>query len=137
MIIMKALIFVFSLFFFLSCQHQSNSPVAGQNDAEETVDTIPKATTIFWVDKVKNNLTKKKDKPTSVSTVKVKAYIDSVGKVKIISYVKPQSKKVMEYLQYRLEIFRVKKIMLDSGYVKPGIQYVQLRYVPKRMQKYH
>lgn len=133
MIIMKALIILFCLFLLFSCQYQRNSQVADQNDTEETLDSIPKATAIFWVDKVKSNLTKKKDNPTSVRTVKVKAYIDSVGKVKIISYVKPQRKKVMDYLHYRLEIFRVTKIMLDSGYVKPGIQYVQLRYVPKRM----
>ena len=62
-------------------------------------------------------------------------YIDSLGKVKLLSYVKPQDSHVKSYLQYRLDIFRVKKIMLDSGYVKPGIQYVQLRYVPEKLTK--
>lgn len=134
---MKVLIFIlFSLLLFLSCQHTNRSQVASQDDVEEAVDSIPKATAIFWVDKSKSNLTQKKDYPFSVRTVKVKADIDSIGKVTVLSYVKPQDKKVIKYLQYRLDIFRVKKIMLDSGFVKTGVQYVQLRYVPDKMQKY-
>lgn len=134
---MKVLIFIFfCLFLFLSCQHANRSSVASQDDVEEAVDTIPKATAIFWVDKAKSDLTQKKDYPISVSTVKVKVDINSAGKVKVLSYVKPQDKKVVKYLQYRLDIFRVKKIMLDSGFVKPGIQYVQLRYVTDKMQRY-
>lgn len=134
---MKVLIFIFfCLFLFLSCQHANRSSVVSQDDVEEAVDTIPKATAIFWVDKAKSDLTQKKDYPISVSTVKVKVDINSAGKVKVLSYVKPQDKKVMKYLQYRLDIFRVKKIMLDSGFVKPGIQYVQLRYVTDKMQRY-
>lgn len=120
----------------MSCQHTNRSQVASQDDVEEAVDSIPKATAIFWVDKAKSNLTQKKDYPFSVRTAKAKVDIDSVGKVTVLSYVKPQDKKVMKYLQYRLDIFRVKKIMLDSGFVKPGVQYVQLRYVPDKMQKY-
>ncbi|WP_297329942.1 DUF4891 domain-containing protein [uncultured Bacteroides sp.] len=54
----------------------------------------------------------------------------------MLSYVKSQDKHVRKYLQHRLDIFRVTKIMLDSGFVKPGVQYVQLKYVPERMQKY-
>ena len=71
---------------------------------EEPVDTTPKATAIFWVDK---------------------------------DNTKPQSQRIKSYLQYRLEEFRVKKVMLDSGFVKPGVQYVQLRYLPGKLDAHH
>lgn len=135
---MKALLVLFfSLFLFLSCQHANRYQAAEQDDTKDVLDTIPKATTIFWVDKEKSKYTKKKDTPHSVRTAKAKVDIDSAGKIRVLSYVKPQEPRVINYLNYRLEIFRVTKIMLDSGFVKPGIQYVQLRYVPERMQKYH
>lgn len=134
---MKALLVLFFfLFLCLSCQHTNRSQATDQDDTKEVVDTTPKATTIFWVDKEKSKYTKKKDTPLPVRTAKAKVNIDSVGKIKVLSYVKSQEQKVINYLQYRLEIFRVTKIMLDSGFVKPGIQYVQLRYVPERMEKY-
>lgn len=134
---MKALLVLFfCLFMLLSCQHSNRSQVADQDDAKEVVDTTPKATTIFWVDKEKSKYTKKKDTPLPVRTAKAKVDIDSAGKIKVLSYVKPQEQRVINYLQYRLEIFRVTKIMLDSGFVKPGVQYVQLRYVPERMEKH-
>lgn len=132
---MKALLVLFfSLLIFLSCQNTGKSQIADSDDVEEAVDTIPKATAIFWVDKAKDN--KKKGSPTPIRTVKAKVDVDSLGKVELLSYVKPQSTRVKEYLQYRLEIFRVKKVMLDSGYVKPGVQYVQLRYVPENIKKH-
>lgn len=134
---MKALLVLFFfLFLCLSCQHTNRSQATDQDDTKEVVDTTPKATTIFWVDKIKSKLTKKKDNPTLVRTAKAKVDIDSAGKIKVLSYVKPQEQRVINYLHYRLEKFRVTKIMLDSGFVKPGIQYVQLRYVPERMEKY-
>ena len=129
------LLFFLSLFLLLSCQHRSQA--SDQDDSTEAAsDTTPKATAVFWVDKNKSKLTKKEDFAISASNVKVKVNIDSTGKVEILSYVKPQDKSVRNYLQYRLEIFRVTKTMLDSGFVKPGVQYVQLKYVPERMQKY-
>lgn len=63
--------------------------------------------------------------------------IDSLGKVNLLAYTKPQSQRIKSYLQYRLEVFRVKKVMLDSGFVKPGVQYVQLRYLPGKLDAHH
>lgn len=97
------------------------------------VDTTPKATAIFWVDKDKDYQAKKKDGPLSLRTVKARVEIDSLGKVNLLAYTKPQSQRIKSYLQYRLEEFRVKKVMLDSGFVKPGVQYVQLRYLPGKL----
>lgn len=34
------------------------------------------------------------------------------------------------YIRYRLKDFKVKKILMDNGYINPGEQYVQLRYIP-------
>ena len=41
-------------------------------DMEEPVDTTPKATAIFWVDKDKDYQAKKKDGPLSLRTVKAR-----------------------------------------------------------------
>ena len=101
------------------------------------VDTTPKATAIFWVDKDKDYQAKKKDGPLSLRTVKARVEIDSLGKVNLLAYTKPQSQRIKSYLQYRLEEFRVKKVMLDSGFVKPGVQYVQLRYLPGKLDAHH
>lgn len=126
------LLLFLSLFSLLSCMDANHSV---KEEQEETTDTTPKATAIFWVDKDKSLEARKKEGPISIRTVKAKVDIDSLGKVELLSYVKPQDSRVKSYLQYRLDVFRVKKIMLDSGYVKPGIQYVQLRYVPEKLTK--
>jgi hypothetical protein len=99
--------------------------------------STPKATAIFWVDKDKDYQAKKKDGPLSLRTVKARVEIDSLGKVNLLAYTKPQSQRIKSYLQYRLEEFRVKKVMLDSGFVKPSVQYVQLRYLPGKLDAHH
>lgn len=133
---MKTLLFLLlSLFMLLSCQGTDRSGKGGQEDMEEMADTTPKATAIFWVDKDKDSqIQEQKKNGISIRTVKAKVNIDPLGKVELLSYTKPQSQRVKSYLQYRLEIFRVKKVMLDSGFVKPGVQYVQLRYVPEKLR---
>lgn len=135
---MKALLVLFlSLFSLMSCLDVKRSRQGEwETQEEELPDSTPKATAIFWVDKGKYYQVQKKAGPIPIRTVKAQVDIDSLGKVKLLSYVKQQSLKVQNYLQYRLEYFRVKKIMLDSGYVKPGIQYVQLRYIPEKLNTY-
>lgn len=130
---MRLLLLLFlSLFSLLSCMDVNHSV---KEEQEETTDTTPKATAIFWVDKDTPFEAQKRKGPLSVRTIKAKVDIDSLGKVELLSYVKPQESRVKSYLQYRLDVFRVKKIMMDSGYVKPGVQYVQLRYVPEKLTK--
>ncbi|MFR7518227.1 MAG: DUF4891 domain-containing protein [Bacteroides uniformis] len=130
---MKTLLVLFLfLLSLLSCQDTNRSGKDVSEDMEEPVDTTPKATAIFWVDKDKDYQAKKKDGPLSLRTVKARVEIDSLGKVNLLAYTKPQSQRIKSYLQYRLEEFRVKKVMLDSGFVKPGVQYVQLRYLPRK-----
>lgn len=127
------LFFLFFSFFLLSCQQSGRAQAAGDEGEEEWMDTTPKATAIFWIDKSKDPL--KKEFPLPIRSVKTKVDIDAAGKVKILSYVKPQDGKVRKYIQHRMKTFRVSKMMLDSGFVKTGEQYVQLRYMPEKMPK--
>ncbi|ADV44278.1 DUF4891 domain-containing protein [Bacteroides helcogenes] len=127
------LFFLFFSFFLLSCQQSSHSQTTDEEGTKELMDTTPKATAIFWIDKSKDPL--KKEFPIPIRSVKTKVDIDSTGKVEILSYVKPQDGKVRKYIQHRMKMFRVSKIMLDSGFVKAGEQYVQLRYMPEKMPK--
>lgn len=136
---MKKSLFCLSLILFLcffSCRNSNHSSVRDEMCSSETsvaVDTTPKATVILWVDKYAKGNINKREKPIHIRTVKAKVNIDSTGSVTLLSFVKSQSVDVQNYLKKRLEMFRVTPIMLDSGYVKPGIQYVQLRYVPQKM----
>ena len=102
---------------------------------EEVADTLPRATAIFWIDKHRTMKQIPEDKRSSCTfrTVKARVNIDSVGQIHVLSYVKPQYKNVQRYIAKRLEVFRVTKPMLESGYIHTGEQYVQLRYMPDKM----
>lgn len=94
--------------------------------AKHPGDQTPKATAVFWVDKKD----KKENEPLKVRTVKVRVNIERNGKVTIKSYVNEQPGNVKNYLNQKLQTFRVTERMLSSGYIKTGDQYVQLRYIP-------
>ena len=67
---MKTLLVLFLfLLSLLSCQDTNCSGKDVSEDMEEPVDTTPKATAIFWVDKDKDYQAKKKDGPLSLRTV--------------------------------------------------------------------
>ena len=38
--------------------------------------------------------------------------------------------KVENYLLKRVEVYRIRKEIFEGGYLKPGEQYLQLRYLP-------
>ena len=100
---MKTLLVLFLfLLSLLSCQDTNRSGKDVSEDMEEPVDTTPKATAIFWVDKDKDYQAKKKDGPLSLRTVKARVEIDSLGKVNLLAYTKPQSQRIKSYLQYTL-----------------------------------
>lgn len=132
---MKTLLFFFfSLFLIIACQNGPKEEKAAKDAADSTfVDTFPKATAIFWVDK-RNWVRAEGILP--IATAKAKVVINEQGKVNLKSFIKRQDAKVQRYLRYHLEVFRVQKIMMDSGFVKPGEQYVQLRYMPEKAQKF-
>ena len=50
--------------------------------------------------------------------------------LELLSFVEQQSGNAQRYIRYRLKDFKVKKILMDNGYINPGEQYVQLRYIP-------
>ena len=92
---------------------------------DEECDTC-KATAILWVD-----YTRGRELPFHAITRKVKVYaeVSPFGKVEVLSYCKKQTMKVESYLKKRLEVFTIRKNVMEQGYVKPGRQYLQLHYV--------
>lgn len=124
---------LFSLCFagilIVSCNYEQKKKESKDVTIEEEIvsepDTTAKATAIFWVDK--ND--KRGNKPLKIRAVKANVIIDEDGKVEVISYVKPQPNAIMNYLNKKLEKFRVSKLMIENDYIKPGQQYVQLRYI--------
>ena len=86
------------------------------------VDTV-KATAIFWIDKAET----KHCKEWGFRTVKAKVLIHENGKVDLEAFVKKQSPDMEKYVRHHLAKFQVSEKMLESGYVQPGEQFVQLR----------
>ena len=123
---MKALLFSFFtlLCILFSCQPSPKAQDGGEEDAqEEFVDTTPKATAIFWIDKAET----KHCKEWGFRTVKAKVLIHENGKVDLEAFVKKQSPDMEKYVRHHLAKFQVSEKMLESGYVQPGEQFVQLR----------
>ncbi|MGN0048243.1 MAG: DUF4891 domain-containing protein [Bacteroides sp.] len=128
---MKKILLLFTILFLLpacrqTCQEEDTSTICEPEN-------IPKATAILWVDKNAAPMKGAQDGGPSLRTVKAKVTIDSLGQVNLHSFVKKQEPIVEEYLQYRLQEFRITPMYLDSGYIHPGTQYVQLRYVPGKV----
>lgn len=126
------LLFCLGFLLFASCRHKVKTSIEMEQDTL-FVDTFPKATAIMWIDK-------RKWVPAEgilpLATAKAKVEIQENGKVNLKSFVKKQPGNVQRYIRYHLEIFRVQKIMMDSGFVHPGEQYVQLRYMPEQAKKF-
>lgn len=126
------LLFFLGFLLFASCRHEVKTSIEMEEDTT-FVDTFPKATAIMWIDK-------RKWVPAEgilpLATAKAKVEIQESGKVNLKSFVKKQPGNVQRYIKYHLEIFRVQKIMMDSGFVHPGEQYVQLRYMPEKAKKF-
>lgn len=134
---MKALLFSFFtlLCILFSCQPSPKAQDSGEEDAqEEFVDTTPKATAIFWIDKHKEMPGQSSRRPGAVRSVKAKVNIHLAGRIEVLSYVKPQKGYIKSYINRRLETFRVRKVLMDSAYIKTGVQYVQLRYTPEKVE---
>ena len=61
---------------------------------------------------------------------KVYADVHADGSLKVLSWCKKQPMKVENYLLKRVAVYRIRKEMFEGGYLKPGEQYLQLRYLP-------
>ncbi|WP_455587145.1 DUF4891 domain-containing protein [Bacteroides sp.] len=130
---MRKLILFFGLFFLIVVSCQQRTKPADTTDAESLeIDTTPKATAVCWIDKAYSD----QNKLPVVRTAKAHVNVKALGKIELKSFVKQQPDYVQRYIRYRLTTFRVPKVMLDSGYVKPGEQYLQLRYFPDLAAEY-
>lgn len=86
-----------------------------------------KAKAILWVDYKRG---RKITDGTPIRTVKVYADVHADGSLKVLSWCKKQPMKVENYLLKRVEVYRIRKEIFEGGYLKPGEQYLQLRYLP-------
>ena len=102
----------------------------GNPGKEKSACETQKATAILWVDR---NGNEKLTKYGSVSTVKVHTNVYSDGTFRILSYCKRQEKEVIEYLNKRVAVYTIPPYFLEEGYIKPGKQYLQLRYIPAKV----
>lgn len=90
------------------------------------------STLILWVDKAKG------EKVTDwghFRNVKIKANVYSDGTFRILSWCKKQERDVVAYLEKRVAAFRIDEYFFDEGYIEPGEQYLQLKYVPGKVNK--
>lgn len=111
-----------------------NTPAASGSDASPASDEGAggcegeKAKAILWIDFDK----KKMPLPdrTPVKTVKVLAQVSEDGKFKVLSFCKKQPLRVKDYILKKVEFYTIRKEIFEENYLKPGEQYLQLRYVP-------
>lgn len=137
---MKTPLFLFAslLVMLFSCNSASRQERISEaeeltQDEQEKIEEVEKATAIFWVDK----RSRPKGRPTTfIRSAKAKVIVRESGRVDLLNFYKPQPEYVVKYLTHRLELFRVTKVMLDSGYVHTGEQYVQLRYLPDLAERF-
>ena len=69
-----------------------------------------------------------------IRTVKAKVFVHEDGKVDFQSFVKKQSTDLEKYIRHHLAKFQVSERMLESGYIQPGEQFVQLRCMWEKLK---
>lgn len=89
------------------------------------------ATAVFLVDKKRGS----DEEVTWVRVAKVRANVYSDGTFRIISYCLPQEREVKEYLRKRVAAYTIRRELMEEGYIKPGQQYLILRYQPHKVNK--
>lgn len=111
-----------------SCRNASTSSAkTGLAEPLEGGCEAHKATAILWVDYKKG---RGLSGVSSVRTAKVYANVYTDGTVRLISFCKKQPSEVDIYLRKRLAAYTIRKEIFEGDYMKPGRQYLQLRYVP-------
>ena len=93
----------------VGCKGTSSPSTASETDEYAGTCEGEKAKAILWVDYKRG---RKITDGTPIRTVKVYAM------------------KVENYLLKRVEVYRIRKEIFEGGYLKPGEQYLQLRYLP-------
>lgn len=90
------------------------------------------AKAILWIDRKNEESIMKYG---GIRTVKIHAYVYSDGTLRIMSFCKKQEHNVVEYLKKRVAVYTIPKFFFDEGYIKPGEQYLQLRYIPAKISR--
>ena len=91
-----------------------------------------KPTLILWIDKAKG------EKVTDwghFKNVKIRAKVFSDGTFRILSWCKKQESEVVAYLEKRVAAFKITPYFFEEGYIEPGEQYLQLKYVPAKVNR--
>lgn len=118
------LLFVFFLLHLSACQGVKTT---GQSECE-----MEMARAILWVDRTGNESLQKYG---FIRTAKAHVNVYSDGTFRIMSFCKKQEPEVVEYLKKRVAVFTIPKFFFDEGYIEPGEQYLQLRYIPAKVSK--
>ena len=93
-----------------------------------------KAKAILWVDwKHGEDLSNYR----IVRTAKAHVNVYSDGTFRIISFCKRQKPEVVEYLKKRAAVYTIRKFFFENGYIEPGEQYLQLRYLQEKVSRYN
>jgi len=90
------------------------------------------STLILWIDKAKG------EKVTDwghFKNVKVRANVYADGTFRILSWCKKQEPDVIAYIEKRVAAFKITQFFFDEGYIEPGEQYLQLKYVPEKVNR--
>lgn len=111
----------------VGCKGTSSPSTASETDEYAGTCEGEKAKAILWVDYKRG---RKITDGTPIRTVKVYADVHADGSLKVLSWCKKQPMKVENYLLKRVEVYRIRKEIFEGGYLKPGEQYLQLRYLP-------
>ena len=90
------------------------------------------STAILWIDRKDGESLQKYG---FIRTVKVHANVYSDGTFRIMSFCKTQEPEVVTYLKKRVAAFTIPKFFFDEGYIEPGEQYLQLRYIPAKVSR--
>ena len=117
----RYLIYTLVLVFLSACQGIETSKDECEHDT---------ATAILWVDRANGESLKKYG---YIRTVKVKANVYSDGTFRIVSFCKKQDAEVVAYLKKRVAVFTIPPFFFNEGYIEPGEQYLQLRYIPAKV----
>lgn len=90
-----------------------------------------KATAVFFIDKKRGvDL----EDNTQINALKVYADVSADGTFKVLSFCKPQSARVKSYIYKRVEAYTIRRELMEEAYIKPGEQYLILRYQPDKIK---
>lgn len=129
---MKKLHFIFVLLAVCVLFVISLSACQGIKTTDQSECEAEMAKAILWVDRTGNESLQKYG---FVRTVKAHVNVYSDGTFRIMSFCKKQKLEVEVYLKKRVAVFTIPKFFFDEGYIEPGEQYLQLRYIPAKVSR--